>query len=869
MRIQEMTKLVIVESPAKCQKIQGFLGQGWRVIATMGHIRALEESLDAIGFERDFEPKYQFLKEKAKAIKQLKDAADDASTIYLASDDDREGEAISYAVCVLLKLNPKTTPRAVFHEITSKAVKKAVESPRYLDMNRVNAQQARAVLDMMIGFTMSPLLWRYVAPSLSAGRCQTPALRLVVEREDKIKDFKVSSSWQLTLFGKKCPKIQEGLKEPFKFPAKLDDELDDEESALNYMENIHQIEEGTIISKDIKPWTESAPDPLITSTLQQQASALFSINPKSTMKIAQKLYEAGHITYMRTDHAEISEEAKEEAKKWVSENYGLHFLNFLGEKNESKLSPLRTRASECLSAQKEEKKTRKKPKVAERGEACVLNNKSGGEGEACVTPAKGGVETKASALGIPLAHEAIRPTHMDMTSLPDGTDWTTYDKKVYNLIWQRTIQSVMAPAKGETCKVKIQLDGDEDFTWSTQWKHTTFEGWKRAGKIAKIDDTDDDQTESSDDNDTQWQQATALNPGDKLEWESIKAEPKETKAQTRFTEATLVRELEKFGIGRPSTFASLIAVIQDKNYVEVKDIPAKEVKVTEYHLAPNQWPSQTKELKKKVGAEKNKLVPTDLGCSVLTFMLKHFDDLFAYSFTAQMEKRLDKVAEGDEPWKQVLRDMWGSYKERYEDLSAKQQIKSNTNNTDQASNTRIKEFSGGLKAVQTKKGPLLLIEGAKKEDTIFLGWPKGTQFEDITEQKALKFKEEETKKKAGDCIGEWEGQQIIKKSGKFGEYLQCGEISIPFQAEEELDKTIERFEVKKGGNGGNGVLKQFKEYVIRTGQYGPYIMKTSLKKPQFVSLPKGIDPANLTEKEVEAIYKLGLESKKNFKKKSD
>jgi DNA topoisomerase-1 len=811
-----MTNLVIVESPAKCQKIQGFLGQGWKVIATMGHIRALEESLDAIGFERDFEPKYQFLKEKAKAIKQLKDATEGASTIYLASDDDREGEAISYAVCLLLKLNPKTTPRAVFHEITSKAVKKAVESPRYLDMNRVNAQQARAVLDMMIGFTMSPLLWRYVAPSLSAGRCQTPALRLVVEREDKIVQFKASSSWQLALIAKK---IQE---ESFTFQARLDDELDDEESALNYIENIHQTTEGTIISKDIKQWSESAPDPLITSTLQQQASALFSINPKSTMKIAQKLYEAGHITYMRTDKAVISEEAKEEAKKWVSENYGQHFLDLLPQKNEKE-------------EKIEEKKTRKKPKVA--------------------------TTKEEEAPKAQEAHEAIRPTHMEVISLPDGTDWTAYDKKIYNLIWQRTIQSVMAPAKGEICKVKLQLEGDEDFTWSTQLKHTTFEGWKRAGKIAKIDDeSSDEEQKESNDNDKLWQQAITLNPGDKVNWESMKAEPKETKAQGRYTEATLVRELEKFGIGRPSTFASLLSVIQDKNYVEVKDIPAKEVKVTEYHLAPNQWPAQTKELKKKVGAEKNKLVPTDLGRSVLTFMLKHFDDLFAYSFTAQMEKRLDQVAEGSEPWKQLLRDMWASYKERYEDLSAKQAIKSNTNGETTA---RIKEFSGGLKAVQTKKGPLLLIEGAKKEDTVFLGWPKGTQFEDMTEQKANKFKEEETKKKAGATLGEWDGQPIVKKSGKFGEYLQCGEVSIPFQPNEELDKTIERFETKKTGN--TGVLKQFKEYVIKTGQYGPYIMKTSLKKAQFVSLPKGVSPESLTEKEVEAIYKLGLESKKKWK----
>jgi DNA topoisomerase I len=796
-----MTNLVIVESPAKCQKIQGFLGPGWQVIATMGHIRALEESIDAIGLDRDFDAKYQFIKDKAKAIKQLKEAASDATTIYLASDDDREGESISYAVCLLLKLDPKSTPRAVFHEITKKTVVNAVNSPRKLDMNRVHAQQSRAILDMMIGFTMSPLLWRYVAPSLSAGRCQTPALRLVVEREDQILNFKASSSWSLNATWT--------TNDGFKINSRLDDDLEDEESAVNYMENIHQTQDGSIISKDIRPWTEKPPEPLITSTLQQQASAMYSINPKNTMKIAQNLYEAGHITYMRTDKAVISEEATLEAKKWVEENYGEDFIGKSSQKED------------------EPKKTKKKPKIA--------------------------TEAKEDEVKAQEAHEAIRPTHMDVASLPD--EWDVYHKKVYNLIWQRTIQSVMSHARGEICKVKLQIEGDDDFTWSTQWKHTTFEGWKRAGKVAKIDDEESTEEDSKEDT---WTSASKLMPGDKVKWNDIKAEPKETKAQGRYTEATLVRELEKFGIGRPSTFASLIATIQDKNYVETKDIPAKEVKTKEYILKPLQWPASEKELKKKVGAEKNKLVPTDLGRSVLNFMLKHFNDLFDYGFTSQMEKRLDKIAEGEEQWKQVLRDMWASYKDRYQDLSSKQALK--TKEGEQ--NARVKEFSNGLKAVQSKKGPLLLIEKAKKEDTEFLGWPTGIAFEDMTEELALKFKEDIKKKKAGDEIGEWNDQPIIKKTGKFGDYLQCGEVSIPFQAGEELDKTIERFEAKQ--NGGAGVIKQLKEYVIRTGPYGPYIMKTSLKKAQFVSLPKDVDATKLTEKEVETLYKTGLDSKKKW-----
>lgn len=793
-----MTNLVIVESPAKCHKIQEFLGPGWRVIASMGHIRALEHSLNAIGIDNDFEPKYEFLKEKVKAIKELKEAAVGIKSVYLASDDDREGEAISYAVCLLLKLNPKTVLRAVFHEITKKAVLSAVNSPRKLDMNIVNAQQSRAMLDMMIGFTMSPLLWRYVAPSLSAGRCQTPALRLVIEREDLIKNFKISSSWQLSA---------DWLYDGFKFSSQMDDELEDEESALNYMEIIHQTQEGIIIYNDIKPWSEKAPEPLITSTLQQQASALFSINPKNCMKIAQRLYEAGHITYMRTDKAILSEDAIIEAKKWVTDTYGEDFI----------------------SSQREEKKGRKKPKVA--------------------------TEKKEDEVKAQEAHEAIRPTHMEVSELPEG-DWTPYDKKLYNLIWQRTIQSVMSSARGEICKVKIQMDGDEDFIWSSQWKRTTFEGWKCAGKIAQIDNDSDSCDVDNSKNDI-WDKAVKMKVGNKLKWTDMKAEPKETRAQGRYTEATLVRELEKFGIGRPSTFASLISTIQDKNYVETTNIPAKEVIVREYNMKPLQWPADSKDLKKKIGGEKNKLVPTDLGRSVLSFMLKHFNDLFDYSFTAQMEKRLDKVAEGLEEWKQVLRDMWESYKDRYNDLSSKQQIKGEPN-------VKIKEFSKGLKAVQSKKGPLLLIEGVKKEDTQFLGWPDGVSFEDITEEKALKFKEEIINKKVGNEIGEWNGQQIVKKGGKFGDYVQCGKISIPYIMDEELEKMIERLEAKQ--NGTSGAIKEFKEYIIRVGQYGPYIIKTSLKKTQFVSLPNGIDITKLTEKEVEILYKTGLESKKKWSK---
>lgn len=799
-RKDNMVQLVIVESPAKCQKIQGFLGAGWRVIASMGHIRALKHELDAVGIHKNFEPSYEFSKTKAKAIKQIKEEAANATEIYLAADDDREGESIAYSVCLLLKLNPATALRSVFHEITETAVKKAIAEPRRLDMNRVHAQQARAMLDMLLGFTLSPLLWKYVGPALSAGRCQTPALRLVVEREDQIRNFTSSSSWHL--------QTQWLSTNGFTFPAEMEDELEDKESAVNYMETIYAQPQGHILETNRKPWTESAPLPLITSTLQQQASALFSMNPKQTMASAQRLYEAGHITYMRTDHAVLSEEAKKEAQEWVKTNYGEEFVYI-----EQPAEPVK----------------KKKPKV-------------GGKKEE---------KADATAPAPQEAHEAIRPTHMDKLEIEDA-NMTTYEKKLYRLIWQRAIQSVMSPVQGETCRVKTQIKGDTDFTWVSQWKHTTFEGWRQAGKVANVEDVEA-QVEEVDTKDIMWEKAVHLQVGDKVTWNTMKAMAKETKAQGRYTEATLVRELEKYGIGRPSTFASLLSAIQDKQYVEITDIPAREVSAVEYTLTASRWPAEEQIIKKKVGAEKKKLVPTELGRSSLTFLLKHFADIFEYDVTSHMEKRLDKIAEGAEPWKQILHDNWDNYKERYETLLQGANQKS-------SSHPKVREFSNGLKAVQSKKGPLLLIEGVTTE---FIGWPEGVAFDDMTEETARAFHTECMNKKQGDTLGTWKDQPIQKKTGKFGTYLQCCTVSIPFVEGESIEKTIERLELKT-----NGALKQFKNYAIKNGQYGPYIIKTSIKKTQFVSVPKGLDITTLTEKEVECMYQNGVEAKKKWAKKA-
>ena len=711
----ETMNVLIIESPGKQKTIQGFLGAGWRVVASMGHIRGLTHDLKFL--ENNYEPTYEFLKEKSKAIAALKEAAKGAAEIYLAADRDFEGEQIAYSVKILLKL-PASVKRITFTEITEKAIRHAIANPGSIDINRVHTQQARSLLDLLIGFTMSPLLWKNVAANLSAGRCQIPSIRLVVEREDAILAFKTESSYYIDA---------DWNHNGFVFPGTMDDSLEDEESAINYMENVVNTS-GTIVGNEVKPWSAAAPPPLMTSTLQQQASAIFGMNPKTTMMIAQRLYEAGHITYMRTDKAVISEEAILAIKAWVTGNYGAEF---------------------CINSIKKTKKVEEETKAG-------LSNQE--------------------------AHEAIRPTHIEVTEVDgDGAS-------LYRLIWQRTIQSQMAAAQGHTCTVKIDLD---EFLWTSRWKRTTFPGWQIIGRVASIDEDDQGQEEKEDNND--WKKAIEIPVGAIVPWKTMKAADKETKAQGRYTEATLIRELEKHGIGRPSTFASLLATIQEKHYVSVSNIPATVKKVKEHLLEFGSLPIKSIMKDKKVAAEKNKLIPTELGRSVLGFMLNHFDDIFNYDFTSRMEQRLDLIAEGKEEWKAVVHDTWMSYKERYNALNVVSQRKN----------------------------------------------------------------------KEVEHIGEWNGQAIEKKTGKFGDYLQCGEISIPFLMEP-LEETIQRFEVKTAVKSNERV---FKEYVIRTGQYGPYIMKTGLKKPQFVSLSRDIDISILTDKDIDGLYKIGLEQKKSSVKK--
>ena len=825
-----MSSLVIVESPAKCAKIKSILGPGYNVIASMGHIRALVPKYESIGIANDWQPTYDWIATKAKAITHIKEEAKSATRIFLAGDSDREGEMISYSVCLLLKLNPETTPRIVFTEITEKAIKAAVANPRTLDMNKVNAQQARSLLDMLVGFTISPLLWKSVGPALSAGRCQTPALRLVVDREQTIKNFSSTLSWVIAgtfkVSGTKAGKTT--------FQASMDDELDDEESAQNYLSNHSDETIADVLTNTVKPTTSQPPKPLITSTLQQQASTLYRAGPAQTMRAAQKLYEAGHITYMRTDHAVLSEDAVKEAKAYIIENWG---EDYCGE------GPGEAETDSQEDTKKKPKKTTKKK------------------------------EEDGSGAKAQEAHEAIRPTHIDLRSLDEtGGDWSSLERNIYNLIWLRTVQSVMAPSKGEICTVRFAFDGEADeWIWRTIYSRTTFPGWKATiTKETTVTEDDDGDAvapqQQQDCSPESWAYATqTLKPGTTLVYTTLTASAHVTKPVSRYNEAGLIKDLETKGIGRPSTYASLMETIQEKLYVEKRDTPARTVTYNTYSVTPGK-PVTAAEETRKVGGEKDRLYPTALGMSVLEYCLQHFDDLFNYSFTAQMEARLDAIAAGTEPWKQVLKDTWASYKDRYNELNK------------ETGSAKRREFADGIVAVSTAKGPLLLKEeqGASTAESgkkgrskkaaepkaTFYGWPQGKTLQSITQADIDTFLAQKAAETTETTIGTHNDTPIVRKKGPYGLYCEWGSIRVPYKEDATLESIIEDLEKKEGST-----LRTVGDIIIKNGPYGIYMYKkgkagAKSAKPTFVTVPKDADWKTATEAELSAMYSAGVDQKK-------
>ena len=768
-------KLVVVESPAKCKKICGYLGPDFKVLATMGHIRKLEEDLDALGLDSDFNIRYTFIKEKAKSMHAIVEAAKTASIVYLCADDDREGEAIAYSVACLLKRDPASFPRSVFHEITETAVKSAIANPRRIDMNKVYAQQARSVLDMMIGFTVSPLLWKYVAKGLSAGRCQTPTLRLVCERENVIQKHVSTSAWALSIKldkGMNGMSGMSGMSSMFDIYGKMTDELSDQESVLNYLENVHTSNTATITAIDDTKWTAAPPKPLITSTLQQEVSALYSLPPKQTMQIAQKLYEAGHITYMRTDNPVISLEAITSAHTWVTSKYGKAYVGPIVKRGE----------------QKE-------------------------------------------------AHEAIRPTNMHVQELPGSEDWSPKERNVYAFIWRRSVQSTMSHAKGTKRTVTFTLDSDPDvFKWSSSESKTAFQGWQILGKQVSIDSDGEEEAGAAGAAgaaEAGRYKLDSLKVGQVLQWNSIQTSPTHTTPSPRFTQATLVRELEKNGIGRPSTFASLVDVLLEKEYVELHTSPGHSMRYSLYTLTPMEWPPVSEVKERIVGVEKQKLKPTKLGESVIGMCLKDLPHLFEYSFTSTMEERLDRIAKGEDTWKELCKDIWASYKDTYAALKDTKSMPTNSE--------KVHDLGEGYKAVLSKNGPLILF------NKVFTPLPESMDIQSLTLESAKKIIADHAAA-SSLSLGTYDGASIFRKKGPYGEYIQWKDKKIPFIEGEYIDKIIERLQKKQTDC-------KIGDYMFSIGKFGPYMFKIGLKVKKFVSIPSNIDPTKLTAHTAAELYK--------------
>jgi DNA topoisomerase-1 len=764
------TNLLIVESPAKCKKIQEYLGPGWRVQATMGHIRALKEELEGIGFDpkstvQRWAPVYESIPEKRDAIKNLRSAAATA-TVYLGSDDDREGEAIAWHTCAILGLNPATTPRVIFHEITESALKAAVASPGRIDLNKFEAQQARSMLDLLIGYTLSPCLWKSVSyqAGLSAGRCQTPALRIIYDRDKAIEAHKAATSWNLQ--AKTADLTWSGPSFP------------DQNAAVTVLLALSTQDPQVIriIDRSERIATHQAPAPFITSTLQQEASNRLSMNPKATMRAAQTLYESGHITYMRTDNAVLSEEAKDALAALVTAKYGAPFLASEAPKPKAKAAP----------------KSKSKASAA---------------------PA---VEAQA-------AHEAIRPTHPETTPALEGAE-----KRLYDLIWRRTVQSIMAPEQRDTVTLKGLL---HETPVTTSWDQTRFAGWR------VLDQKEAEERAEK----AAFASRAALIKEKQIPWTAVIITETHTTPPGRYTEASLISDLERKGIGRPSTYATLVETVIDRKYVEKGSVAATPTPYKEITLTAGEAKAKAVTKTTMTGAERDKLRTTPLGRTVIEWLLTTFGDLCDYGFTAAMEASLDSVAAGSATGPALLTSTWDRYRERYQSIM--------TGPSSSSSSSKCKEFGDGYKAIMSKKGPLFVLEqeGVK---TQFATLKTPLTIATATKEDAIAaFSAAGTT--SGDELGDLEGDPVTRKKGPYGHYVTWRTYRLTVKAEETLEDVTPRLLAAP-----DAVDHTVGPFKIRKGSYGLYMFRTGSKgKPTFVGIPEGTPYSTLTVEGAEALYK--------------
>ena len=750
--MKEGQNLVIVESPGKIKKIQSALGDDFVVMASIGHIRDLDESGLSIDIENGFRPEYVIPADKKKVVADLKKAASKASAIWLASDADREGEAISWHLFETLGLEDAKTRRIVFQEITKPAILNAIQNPRKIDMNLVNAQQARRVLDRLVGFELSPVLWRKIQPKLSAGRVQSVALRLIVDREREILAFNNEAYYKVEAMFH-----PENTSENTLIKATLDRRLPDIEAAQAFLEKCNGAD-FKVDSIEKKEGNRFPAAPFTTSTLQQEAARKLRFSVSQTMSIAQKLYEHGYITYMRTDSTNLSDLALNTSKKFICDNFGEEY------------SKVRNRWGKAKGAQE--------------------------------------------------AHEAIRPTYIDNTSIPG----TPQEQKLYDLIWKRTVASQMADARLIKTDIKVGAEGIEE-KFNVQASQVLFDGFLKL----YIESTDDPQQDAEE------IILPEVHIGDRMFENGITADCKFTSAPSRYTDASLIKKLEDLEIGRPSTYAPTITTLtKARGYVIKGDKTGEKHTVTNLALKNGKIKSSSKT--ETTGAERGRLLPQDIGMIVTDYLVKNFPHILDYRFTANVEQDFDKIAEGNAVWNGVIEDFYGDF---------------HTQITEALSNREYSNVSRELGVDPSDGQPLIAkfgqygpyVQKGEGENRMFASLAPGQIIESITLEEALKLFE------LPRNVGQHNGIDIICTKGRFGPYLKYGDknVSLPRGTDPlklDLDTCIRLIEESADKKTGS-IIHEFKESDIQVinGAYGPYIKygKSNYR------IPKGVEATALTE----------------------
>ena len=747
--------LVIVESPAKAKTIEKFLGKGYSVKSSFGHIRDLSKKQLGVDVEHGFTPHYEISADKKKLVTELKKDAANASMVWLASDEDREGEAIAWHLFETLGLDGNKTKRIAFHEITKNAILEAIESPRDIDMNLVNAQQARRILDRLVGFELSPILWKKVQPKLSAGRVQSVAVRLIVDKEREISAFKPSSFYKV-----EGTFVPEGLKNRIK--GSVDKKFANEKEAVAFLESCKNAA-FSVASVDKKELTRTPAAPFTTSLLQQEASRKLGFSVSQTMTIAQRLYEAGLITYMRTDSVNLSSLAINAAKAFIVGEYGEEYS---------------------------------KPR-----------------------------KYKTRTRGAQEAHEAIRPTYIQNVTI----DGNANEKKLYNLIWKRTIASQMADAVLEKTTVDIKAAGVAE-PFVAEAEKVIFDGFLKV----YIEGTDDDETTE------EITLMPAISKGQKMDQKEIDAVERFTLRPARYTEASLVKKLEELGIGRPSTYAPTISTIMKRGYVTKGDSKGESRKYNIYTLKGDSITSQTKS--ETVGKEKGKLFAENIGMVVTDYLDENFQSIMDYGFTAQVEQDFDDIANGKRVWNEVISEFYTDFHNTVEEKL------SDRAHTHAERRIGIDPASGKvLIARMGRFGPLVQKGENDDPDKQFASLKKGQLIENITVEEAAKQFE------LPRTVGTYDGMTITAAIGRFGPYIKYGSnyVSLgknfdPIQiTEDEAIALIEdhkQKEIKKH-------IASFGDIEVLNGRFGPYIKqgKNNYK------IPKSINPETLDEAACKAI----------------